>query len=256
MSFKLARVAHRGLPTGEPLPTVYHTLDELGIRFYRGGVTLIGGTPGSMKTMLLLDLVDKLKAPTLYLSNDATSATMVSRALARRTRQDSKLMRDRAFSDPDWAGEVLHDMDYIRWNFDRAPTLEDIERELTAFDELWGEPPHVVVVDVLMKVDYHEEGGGTKESIIRYLDKLAAENNAAFFVAAHTSENVPGNPTQPMSSFLDKIAKLPETALTLAYKDGILNVAPVKVRDGTADASGNTFVSFMIDPALATLEEL
>ncbi len=256
MSFKLARLAHRGLPTGEPLPPVYKTLDDAGVRFYRGGVSLIGGTPGSMKTMFLLDFVDRLKAPTLYLSNDATSATMVSRALARRTRQDSRLMRDKAFEDPDWAGAVLDDMNYIRWNFDRAPTLEVIEVEMTAFEELWGEPPHVVVVDVLMKVDYHEEGGGTKESIIRYLDKLAGENNAAFFVAAHTSENVAGNPTQPMSSFLDKIAKLPETALTLAYADGFLHVAPVKVRDGEADATGNTFHTFMIDPSIATLEEM
>lgn len=256
MSFKLARVAHRGLPTGEPLPIAYRTLYDYGVQFFRGGVSLIGGVPGSMKSTFVLNLIDTMKVPTLYISNDNDSATMVSRALAKRLQRDSRDMRDKAFEDPEWAGRHLEDMDYVRWNFSAAPTLEEIETELTAFDELYGEPPHVVVIDILMKVDYYEEGGGTLESIVRYMDKLAREYSCAVIIAAHTSENEPGNPTQPLKAFLQKIGKLPILALTTAYANGVFYLAAVKNRDGFADATGNSPMSFLIDPALATLEEL
>lgn len=256
MSFKLARVAHRGLPTGEPLPIAFPSLYVYGVQFFRGGVSLVGGVPGSMKSTFILNLIDKMKIPTLYISNDNDSATMVSRALAKRLQRDSRDMRDKALEDPEWAGRHLEDMDFVRFNFDPAPTLEKIELELTAFEELWGEPPHVLVVDILMKVDYYEEGGSSLESIIRYLDKLAREYSCAVIVAAHTSENEPGNPCQPLKAFLQKIGKLPILAVTVAYANGVFYLASVKNRDGFADSTGATHMSFLIDPALATLEEL
>jgi replicative DNA helicase len=256
MSFKLARVAKRGLTSGEPLPDAYATLKEQGIRLYRGGVVLVAGTPGSMKTMFILNLVDKMKIPTLYISNDSNEMTIVSRMLARRTKQDSRLMRDKALRDPDWAFRVLSDMDWVRWNFSPSPTLDEIEEEVMAFEELWGDLPHLVVVDILMKVDYVEDGGGTDESIVRYLDKLARETGACFVVACHTSENVEGNPCQPLRAVLNKISKIPIMVLTCAYKDGVFFLCPAKNRDGTADATGNRHVTFLIDPSIATLEEL
>lgn len=256
MSFKLARVAKRGLTTGEPLPDVFHTLKEQGIRFYRGGVSLVAGTPGSMKTMFILNLVDLMKIPTLYISNDSNEMTIVSRMLARRTKQDSRLMREKALKDPDWASRVLADMDWVRWNFSPSPTLEEIEEEVMAFEELWGDQPHMVVVDILMKVDYVEDGGGTDESIIRYLDRLARETGACFVVACHTSENVEGNPCQPLKAVLNKISKIPIMVLTTAHRDGVFYLCAAKNRDGAADATGYRHVTFLIDPSIATLEEL
>jgi len=259
VSFKLARVVGRGLPVGEPLPDVFESLVERGVRFYRGGAILIGGTPGSMKTMFIGELVDRMKVPTLYISNDSNEATIASRFIARRIQEDSKDVRERLIEDPEWAAEQLEDLDYVRWNFSPSPTLEEIEEEMEAFEELWGEYPHLVVVDILMKVDYVEEGSGTDESIVRYLDKLARETNSCIIIACHTSENDPGtngSPTQPKKAFLNKITKMAILALTVATDGDSFYVSPVKNRDGWADHTGESYFTFMVTPEYATIEEL
>ena len=257
MSVKLARVVGRGLPVGEPLPDVFPTLRDRGVRFFRGGTSLVGGTPGSMKSMFIGELVERAKVPTLYFSNDNNEAEVASRFIARRIRMDSIEVRDRILEDPQWGAEHLADMDWVRWDFNTSPTLADIEEELMAFEELYGEFPHLVVVDILIKVDYAEEGGGTNESIVRYLDNLARQTNSHILIAHHTSENMPGNPTPSKASFLDKITKMPVLALTCAY-DGDCGffLAPVKNRSGWADATGDSYFTFYANAPFATLEEL
>jgi hypothetical protein len=217
---------------------------------------LVGGVPGSMKTMFIGHLVDTMKVPTLYISNDTNEMDIVSRFLARRTKQDSRDMRERALEDPQWAARRLSDMDWVRWNFNASPSLEEIEEEMMAFEELWGDNPHLVVVDILMKVDYFEDGGGSLEGIVRYLDKLARDTGACIVIACHTSENEDGHPCQPMKAILNKVSKFSTLVLTTAHVDGIFYLAPVKNRNGFADATGYSSFQFLVDPTIAMLEEL
>lgn len=256
MSSKLARVVRKGVQAGTPLPDIWKSFSSRGMRFCRSSVVLVSSRPASMKTMLLLNLVDELKVPTLYFSNDSNELTVISRMLARRTGTDSIITRDHAIKDPDWASRVLSDIDWVRWSFAPSPTLEDIREEVAAFEELWGEMPHLVVVDVLGKVNYSTGDYTGDEDIILYLDAIARESGACVVVASHTSENVPGNPCPPLSALINKLGKFPAMVLTLAYSSGVLYVAPVKNRDGFQDESGRSYVSFLVDPALCQLEEI
>jgi hypothetical protein len=256
LSFKLARAVRRGLTNGEPLPDVFRSLKDRGIHFYRGSTAIVAGLSGSMKSMFLGQLADELKIPTLYFSNDTNEMDTISRFLSRRTKQDSYIMRLKALKDPEWASQKLSDMDWVRWSFDPSPSLEDIEEELLAFEELWGEYPHLVIVDILMKVDYYEDGGGSLESIVKYLDKLARETGSCIIIAHHTSENEPGSPTQSKKSLLQKVDKFAVLVLTTAYDGNTFYLAPVKNRNGFADATGHNSIQFLIDPSIATLEEL
>lgn len=164
-------------------------------------------------------------------------------------------MRDKALKNPEWASQKLSDMDWVRWSFDPSPSLEDIEEELLAFEELWGENPHLVVVDILMKVDYYEDGGGSLQSIVKYLDRLARETGSCIIIAHHTSENIDGHPTQPKKALLEKVDKFAVLVLTTAYDGNTFYVAPVKNRNGFADATGYSSIQFLVDPTIATLEE-
>lgn len=256
MSFKLARAVRRGLTNGEPLPDVFLSLKDRGIHFYRGSTAIVAGLSGSMKSMFLGQLVDELKIPTLYISNDTNEMDTISRFLSRRTKQDSHIMRMKALKDPVWASEKLSGMDWVRWSFDASPSLEDIEEEMLAFEELWGEHAHLVVVDILMKVDYYEDGGGSLQSIVKYLDKLARETGSCIIIAHHTSENIDGHPTQPKKALLEKVDKFAVLVLTTAYDGNLFFLAPVKNRNGQADATGYSSIQFLIDPSIATLEEL
>ena len=38
------------------------------------------------------------------------------------------------------------------WSFESAPSLQDIDEEVQAFEELWGCPPVLIVVGNLMDV--------------------------------------------------------------------------------------------------------
>jgi len=256
LSFKLARAVRRGLTNGEPLPDVFRSFKDRGIHFYRGSTAIVAGLSGSMKSMFLGQLVDDLKIPTLYISNDTNEMDTISRFLSRRTKQDSHIMRVKALKDPEWASQKLSDMDWVRWSFDPSPSLEDIEEEMMAFEELWGEQPHLVVVDILLKVDYYEDGGGSLESIVKYLDKLARETGSCIIIAHHTSENESGNPTQGKKALLQKVDKFAVLVLTTAYDGNTFYIAPVKNRNGFADATGYSSIQFLIDPTIATLEEL
>jgi len=256
LSFKLARAVRRGLTNGEPLPDVFRSFKDRGIRFYRGTTALFVGSSGSLKTMFVGEMVDRMKVPTLYISNDTNELDQVARYLARRTKQDSEIMREKALKRPEWAAEVLSDQDWVRWSFDPSPSLEDIEEEITAFEELWGDNPHLVIVDILMKVDYYEEGGGSLESIARYLDKLARETGACIVMIHHASENEPGKPCPSKKSILYKVDKFAVTIITTAFIDGFFYAAPVKLRNGKSDPSGETFVMFEVDPSIATFKEL
>ena len=70
------------------------------------------------------------------------------------------------------------------------------------------------------------------------------------------SENEDGHPTQPLKAILNKVSKLSTLVLTTAYDGNTFYLAPVKNRNGFADATGYTSIQFLVDPATATLEEL
>lgn len=220
---------------------------------------MIAGVPGSYKTQLALALADGWKVPTLYISNDSDETTVASRLIARRMRVNTERIEERMHKEPKWASAQLTDIDHIKWNFNPNPTLPEIEEEVQAFNEIYGRPPVLVVVDVLMKVNYVEDSDhGSYSRIVEYLASIARDYSTCVILVHHASEAVPGNPVPPRSAIMQKVSQLPSLILNVAPMpwSGDLAICAVKNRHGKQDPSGKDYFTLKANPAQNWFEDI
>ena len=236
----LARTVGRASMGGEPLPVLFRDFERNQIIFRRAEVALIAAAPGAGKSMLALSLALRTNVPTLYISADTNAHTMAMRLASMISGRSQGEVEGKLVSDSGWTRQVLAKGSHIHWSFESSPTLEDINEEVEAFEELWGCSPTMIIVDNLM--DIASDGGeefSTMRAIMKELKYLARATNACVVVLHHTSEAVPGTPCQPRSAIQGKVSQLPALILTLGQQGGSLAVAVVKNRYGRADANGN-----------------
>jgi predicted ATP-dependent serine protease len=216
----LARAVGSADIGGEPLPSVFRTLDSNKIIFRRAEVSMIAGTPGAGKSTLALAIALRTKVPTLYVSADTNAHTMAMRLL--------------------------------------SMTLADVDQEVLAFEELWGCAPTLIIIDNLMDIsnDGGEEFAGMR-STIKELKYLARDTNSAVLVLHHTKESYIGNPCQPRSALQGMVAQLPALICTVGSDaPGYIAIASVKNRYGKADPSGGTAHWLQFNPEIMDVSDI
>lgn len=246
----LHRAVRSGAKIAANLPTVYSSLAARQITLRRGEVTMVAGPPGAGKSTLALHWALKAQRPCLYFSADTHEHTMALRLASMITDTD-QMQIETFMHDTDWASRVLAQAGHIRWSFESAPSLQDIELELHAFHEMYGEYPELVVVDNLLDCT-HSDGDewGSMRSLLREFKWWARETGSSFLTLHHTSEGVPGNPCPPRSAIQGKVAQTPALILTVTNSQpGFLGVCSVKNRYGPADPSGGTPTWLAYEPA-------
>lgn len=260
MGMTLHRSVSRGLSTGEPLPSPFSVFESKKISFRRGSIAMIAGPPGSMKTVLMMNIVRAMgnKVPTLYHSSDSDSFTMATRAVAMQTGMQTDEAELLVLTNPKLAVAALKDMSFVKWNFHAAPTLELMWNEAEAYREMHGQYPHHTVVDILMDVDYEGAGEQNYWALMSEFKVLAREQNTALTIVHHTSESAKGGAPPPRSAIMGKANQLPTTILTLwgDSMKGTLDIAVVKNRFGPQDAMGKKFFTMKADPAACSIEEM
>lgn len=218
---------------------------------------MVAAQPGAGKSALGMDIAAKVKRPTLYFSADSTELTMASRIAASVTNRLLFDAEQQILRDPAWAASVLGQVDHIRWSFDSSPAFEDIGAEVEAFEEVWGEPPHLTVVDNV--TDVQDDGGdefSALRSTMKGLKFLARSANTAVLALHHTSEGVDSNPCPPRRAIHGKISQMPAVILTIGQGDGsYMPIACVKNRQGPADFTGKSPFFIQFDPASMRLND-
>jgi AAA domain-containing protein len=243
----LGSIARRPQEAGEFLPAVFTPLENAGIRLREGTVTIIAGVAGSMKTGLALYWVGRLNRPTLYFSADSEGFEVFERAAAMVTGDTMTKVRANmpAYED---AVNGLN----MRFVFEDSPTYKDVELEVAAYAEVYGEWPHVIVIDNLLNlVGENENEWGAHRDHARVVHRLARVTKAKVIVLAHMGESQkdPSVQPPPRTMLQGKVSHLPKVILSLAFDGQRLKVAPVKNRFGPGDASGSTYVELYCDPA-------
>lgn len=219
---------------------------------------MIAAPPGAGKSSLGVDLAYKVKVPTLYFSADSTELTMASRLASTLTGRYLFDVEQNILRDPEWAGTLLRQADHIRWVFDSAPSFDDIGAEVQAFEEVWGAPPHLTVVDNVTDVS---DDGGDEFSALRYTMKglkyLARSTNTAVLALHHTSEQIDSNPCPPRRAIHGKISQMPALILTIGPAEGLyMPICCVKNRQGPADTTGTNAMWLSFDPAVMRLDDI
>jgi len=220
---------------------------------------MIAGPPGSMKTVLMLNIVDAMgpDVPTLYHSSDSddfTMATRVSSMLTGKSTEESEL---EIMTHPELAAPTLKQFSHVKWSFHAAPTLDHMWAEAEAFREVHGEYPHHTIIDILMDVDYEGAGEQNYWALMSELKVMVRDQQTALTIVHHTSESAKGGTPPPRSAIMGKANQLPTCIITLwgdAHK-GTLDVAVVKNRFGPQDAMAKKFFRMKADPAICHIEE-
>ena len=233
---------------GAFLPDVFRPMADAKIKARMGTATFVAGPPGAMKTGFTLYYLMRLGLPTLYLSADAEDFEMDERAAA----AVSGDPMDEVRRNPErYRDLVTENAGHIRLVFDDSPTYRDLEMEVAAYAEVFGEFPKVIAIDNLMNLvgEQENEWAAMRDSA-RVIHKLTRITKAALFVLHHMSDDRqdPTDPA-PRSKLQGKVGQLPKAIWSLALDGNRLKIAPVKNRWGPGDASGKTFVELWTTPA-------
>lgn len=232
---------------GEPLPTVWKSLEGTETYFYRGQLVLVAAGPGTGKSGLVLTQALLSGVTCLYFSADSDAFVQLSRAVAIMSgctlAEAARAVRDDDLSR--YHGALVDTP--IRFRYDASPDLDMIETSLDAYYELYGEYPQLVVVDNVTNVrtesgTEEEDPFSGLEGLMDYLHGMARETQACVIGLHHVTGGY-NDATRPipLSGVKGQITRVPEMVLTLHRIDDSLRVSTVKNRSGKADPGGETF---------------
>jgi hypothetical protein len=206
---------------------------------------MVAAAPNAGKSMFALIYAIKAEVPTLFFSADTDTTTVMMRAAAHSSGHNQVTVEQNLSADSHYYDKHFDKLKHIKWVFDSSPSLDDIELEVKAYVELYGEAPELIIIDNLMNVaaETDNEWAGLR-AIMMELHDMARKTEACVLVLHHVSEQSEyGSPTRPPArrAIHGKVSQLPALILTLGYdpNNAELNVAAVKNRFGphTADAS-------------------
>ncbi|QKO02459.1 DnaB-like replicative helicase [Mycobacterium phage DroogsArmy] len=237
---------------GDPLPTVFPSLSRKGTKFLRGQLALIAAGPGTGKSAFVLAYTLQARVPTLYFSADSDAFTQLSRMIAMEKgwslEKAANLVRSDDLTEVSDAFEEVP----IRFNYNASPSLGQIEDSMSAYFQLAGDYPSLVVIDNITNVrgtGEDDDPFAGLESMMDYLHTMA-RNTGACVVGLHhvTGTYNDADKPIPLSGVKGQITRVPELVLTLhrvkdEFGPEVLNVSTVKNRAGQMDPSGNSFVS-------------
>lgn len=249
----LHRAVRQGMEEVKPLPAPFKAWERAGALLYPGAVSLVAGGPGSMKTITALNVVNNLRVPTMYVSNDSTQFTIIDRVFSLLTDSESIVNRPLLNNAPEKAAAALKAWEKIQFDFDSKPSVEDMVINCEAFFEIHGAYPKLMVLDILMNVDHDGVAEQNYWKLMPELKEMASDMKMSLMGIHHTSENAKGEPCPPQSAIMGKANQLPELIITqtpMRYPDGKkIAYAVVKNRNGDSDVSGKTYFELPVEPA-------
>lgn len=249
----LAQAVDRRGSSGEPLPVVYQSLAHAGAFICKGQVTLIAGPPSGGKSLLVFNLITAMRVPTLAFILDADELTASARFAATVTAEDFLKIRD----DIDAYRPVLAErVDHVRAHF-YASDKDDLELQLAAYEQRYGLPPELLVLDNIGNVSgsYENEWQIIKAMILE-LDRLAKENQMAVIATAHMTDIETTVPL-PRSKLLGKGSQFPRVILSTAVDpyNGELKIAVVKASSGPSDVMARHPITLFANFGTMQLQE-
>lgn len=242
---------------GDPLPVVWKSLEEAGTRFLRGQLALIAAGPGCGKSALVLNYTLRSKVSALYFSADSDAYVQLSRSLAILGDVNMGIASELATSrNYDKINSIIQQTP-VRFSYNPTPTLDHIESQVLAYEELHGDFPELIVIDNALDVDFAsgtEDQAQSLDQLMAWLHDMARLTSACVICLHHvTGPFNDANKPIPLSGVKGQIGRVPELILTLhrgydSYTDTEqINVSTVKNRGFKADPSGETFVTLDFD---------
>jgi len=252
---ELSRAWGGVLTKATPLPDVWQGLKAKQIKFRRGQVCMVAAAPNAGKSMFALIYAIKAKVPTLFFSADTDTTTVMMRGASHVSGHSQLSVETNLATNTHYYDQYFTKLSHIKWVFDSSPSLDDIELEIRAYVELYGQAPELIVIDNLMNVtaETDNEWAGLRAIMMEFHD-MARKTEACVLVLHHVSEQSEyGNPSKPphRRAIHGKVSQLPALILTLGYDPGgaSLYVAAVKNRFGPHTADASDYATLLVNYA-------
>ena len=217
--------------------------------------------PGTGKSALILTYVIKSGLSGLYFSPDSGSFTQVQRSYSIATAEDMNAAEKFALGQSSENLDLVSQLP-IRFNFEASPTLQDIEQNVDAYEELFGEHPAIIVVDNITNVrsgiqDNDNDPFSGLEGLLDWLHTLGRDTQSCVIGLHHV--NGPyndGDRPIPLSGVKGQVGRVPEMILTL-FRVGPnrIGVSVVKNRGNFADPSGETYAELVFEGDTMTIAD-
>jgi hypothetical protein len=249
----LAQAARRRGAAGVPLPSVYEQLEQRQIRFYRSQLALVIGPASAGKSLFTSNLVVRMRRPTLALLLDQDRATAASRFVATEINEPFLDIKENL---DDYSETLLGPLGHIMSEF-RAEDASDIELQVDAYVQRYGEPPEVLLVDNLgnMTSGFQDEWAILKALTLE-LDKMAQNLEMAVIACHHTTDLITCEPAA-RDKMLGKISQYPRLILSVGFNswNNDYKIAAVKNSSGPTDLNATNPVVLTADPARMQVTE-
>ena len=256
---ELSRAWGGVLTKATPLPDVWQGLKAKQIKFRRGQVCMVAAAPNAGKSMFALIYAIKAKVPTLFFSADTDTTTVMMRGASHVSGHSQLSVETNLATNTHYYDQYFTKLGHIKWVFDSSPSLDDIELEIRAYVELYGQAPELIVIDNLMNVtaETDNEWAGLRAIMMEFHD-MARKTEACVLVLHHVSEQSEyGNPSKPphRRAIHGKVSQLPALILTLGYDPGqaTLYVAAVKNRFGPHTADASDYATLLVNYAVCQI---
>lgn len=242
---------------GRPIHSPVDALKKMGAEIRRGQLTIIAAGAGGAKTAFTQAVLthgdSEGKEKVLYFCSDTTADVMFRRAAALLTTYSQsevdRMIEANAFEALEH--KVLNEAGHIEWEFRPHVTPSFIEDRLSAYVELHGEFPTVIVMDILRDLSDSQDADEFRalEDAAVFLRDLATDTGAATIALHHTTaEFGNGDRPVPLSGVRGQVSKTPALVYTLHRPEpNELRVSIAKNRGGQADASGRLFARVRVD---------
>lgn len=249
----VARAAARRGDAGQPLPVVYPALADRQATPSKGQLTLVVGPPGGGKSLLTGNLLIKMRVPALALLLDIDQTSAAARFGAMITGNTFLSVKEEIDSYQPYLEEGAG---HIQTAF-RASDAEDIQLQMRAYEQRYGLPPDVLLVDNLGNLTSgYENEWAILKALCLSLDELAREESVAVIACHHTTDLITAEPAQ-RDKLLGKVSQYPRliysvgfNAVTREYK-----IAVVKNSSGPSDPAARNPVVMWADPARMALTD-
>lgn len=223
---------------------------------------MVAAAPNAGKSMFALVYAIKAEVPTLFFSADTDVTTVMIRAASHISGHAQITVETNLNNSATYYDEYFDQIKHIQWVFESSPSLDDIELEVKAYQELYGLPPQLIVVDNLMNVaaETDNEWAGLR-AIMMELHDLARNTEACVMVLHHVSEASEygdGSMPPPRRSIHGKVSQLPSLMLTLGYDPfgKQLKLAAVKNRFGPNSSDGKDWVPLSANYAACQISDV
>jgi hypothetical protein len=244
-------VARRG-GAGQPLPGMYAPLRARGVEVCRGQLALVVGPPSAGKSLFVMNLLTRMQVPALAFLLDVDQLSAAARFGSIVTGDKFHVVK----SDIDQYADRLRELSDLQVVF-HAEDVDDIRLQVKAFEQRFGIPPDVVVLDNAGNLTSAlDNEWALLKALTLELDLLAREEQMAVIACAHTTDLESTSPAG-RTKILGRVSQYPRLILSVGFDpvSGEYKVAAVKNSSGPSDVSASHPVTLYADPSRMYLGE-